>query len=394
MIKMLSILLGTVLTLHTARAQEIISGTNNYVEYHVGTMPIVISVAHGGDIEPMTIPDRSCNNPVYATDAYTIETALEIKNTLYNLSGCYPHIIINNLKRSKLDCNRNIADGACGNPEAETAWNEFHDFIVAAENTANQEYDDQSFFIDLHGHGNPIQRIELGYLLYDDELELPDSVLNGEEYIDYSSIQNLANANVNNYTHAQLLRGSEAFGTLLANQNYPSVPSQQIPYPGTNTNYFSGGYITANHTSYASDVNINGLQMELNYTDIRDTQENRIQFSSAFAQAITEYLNTHFTVSWGACFQLSNTITVQEFSDSISLFPNPVSDGNSIAVLNEINGDFNYAIFGSTGTQLKEGRIRKHENRIAIVDLSSGLYLVKIFNVNDGNVKTLKLIIE
>lgn len=62
-------------------------------------------------MNPATIPDRICNDPVYATDAYTIETAMKIKAALYIATGCYPHIIICHLDRAKLDCNRNINEG-------------------------------------------------------------------------------------------------------------------------------------------------------------------------------------------------------------------------------------------------------------------------------------------
>jgi hypothetical protein len=48
------------------------------VEYQVGTLPIVISVPHGGFRIPTLIPDRTCNDPVTVTDAYTIETAEKI----------------------------------------------------------------------------------------------------------------------------------------------------------------------------------------------------------------------------------------------------------------------------------------------------------------------------
>lgn len=44
-----------------------------------------------------------------------------------------------------MDPNRNLEDGACGNVEAETAWNEFHDFIEDARNAANLQYDDKTF---------------------------------------------------------------------------------------------------------------------------------------------------------------------------------------------------------------------------------------------------------
>ena len=245
-------------------------GLNNYIEYQKGTLPVVISVPHGGSMNPVSIPDRTCNDPVYDTDVYTIETALEIKSSLYSATGCFPHIIICHLGRAKLDCNRKSADGTCGNAEAINAWNEFHGFIKKAQDSANHKYNNKILFIDLHGHGNPIQRIELGYILYDDELELPDNILNSDQYVNYSSIKNLVRNNVNNYTHAQLLKGQDAFGTLLSKYDYPSVPSQQIPYPGTSSNYFSGGYITVNHTCYTSGVLTNGFQMELNYKGIRD----------------------------------------------------------------------------------------------------------------------------
>jgi hypothetical protein len=126
-----------------------------------------------------------------------------------------------------------------------TAWNEFQQFITTAQNHANGDFQNNIFFVDLHGHGNPIQRIELGYLLYDNELELPDETLNTTTYLNFSSIKNLALNNINNYSHAQMLRGPKAFGTILGNQACPSVPSQQIPFPGTNSNYFSGGIETS-----------------------------------------------------------------------------------------------------------------------------------------------------
>ena len=356
-----------------------IFGTNNYIEYQVGTLPLVISVSHGGELEPVSIPDRTCNNPVYAVDAFTIETAMEIKNHLFNLTGCYPHIIISHLKRNKLDPNRSLADGACGNAEAITAWNEFHNFIDDARNTANQQYNDQTFFVDLHGHGNPIQRIELGYLLYDDELELPDSVLNTQQYINYSSIKNLAQNNINNFTHAELLRGSNSLGTLLMNDNYPAVPSQDIPAPGTNTNYFSGGYITANHTSFNPAAPINGLQMELNYTNIRDTPSNRTAFADTFSEVIVDFLNTHFNVNWNSCNPLSTLD--QPANKEIIIYPNPVEKGNSIHFVYSDDNKYRYQIYDITGQLIKKGIVDK--NQIETDHLNSGTYFIKLSNKDE-----------
>lgn len=374
-------------------AQSVDFGTNDYIEYQIGNLPLVISVSHGGNIEPATIPDRTCNNPVYAVDAFTIETALEIKNLLFAKTGCYPHIIISHLKRNKLDPNRNLAEGACGNQEAMTAWQEFHNYIATARNTANQQYNNKTFFVDLHGHGNPIQRVELGYLLYDDELELSDNTLNTLQYINYSSIQNLVTSNVNSYTHAQLLRGPYAFGTLLSNKNYPAVPSQNIPFPGTNSNYFSGGYITANHTSYNPGAPINGLQMELNFTNVRDTPANRTEFANAFADAIIEYMNTHFNPSWNTCNPLSATNPSPD--KAFSVYPNPVSRGDLIHFNIPESNIYEYELFNLQGQLIAKG-VLDSESTIDSKELNSGLYLLKLWSDSKkANVfKTMKIIIQ
>ena len=354
-------------------SQQVVLGTNGYIEYQIGTLPIVISVPHGGNLNPSTLPDRTCNNPEYATDVFTIETAEQIKASLFAATGCYPHIIINHLNRAKLDCNRNITDGACANSQAQTAWTEFHNFITTAQNTANQSYSNKIFFVDLHGHGNPISRIELGYLLYDDELELSDNTLNTTQYINYSSIKNLVLNNSNNYTHAQLLRGATAFGTFLSNNGYLAVPSQQIPYPGTTTNYFSGGYITANHTCYSTSAITNGLQMELNYTGIRDNQNNRILFGQKFTIAIIDYLNTNFNVTWGNCAPLS----VEDFRKlNISVYPNPQKSGNTIFVNGLDVGNWHFTIISVLGQEITTGFVM-NSNEIKINNLlPKGVYVL------------------
>ena len=375
-----------------ATAQQVIFGTNNYVEYQVGTLPIIISVSHGGSLEPTEIPNRTCNNPVYATDVSTIETALEIKNYLFAATGCYPHLIISHLKRNKLDPNRNIADGACGNSAAETAWNEFHNFISVASNAANLQYSNKTLLVDLHGHGNPIQRIELGYLLYDDELELADTVLNSNQYINFSSIKNLVLNNVNNYTHIQLLRGQKSFGTLLSINNFPSVPSQSIPFPGTTTNYFSGGYIIANHTSYISSVTTNGFQMELNYSGIRDSNANRALFANAFTLSFIEFMNTHFATIWNSCTPLAiNNIALHRFAE---FYPNPVKRGEVLNFDFLADATYNYTIYNVLGYVVKKGQLSAQMNTINFGDSSSGIYLIQIHNTQNNFINSIKIIVD
>ena len=302
------------LSITIAQAQTILYGSNNFVEYQKGTLPIVISVPHDGSLVPASIPDRTCNSPVTVTDSYTRLLANEISTSLFNLTGCYPHIVYCNLKRTKLDCNRSLTNAACGNAEAMVAWQEFHSFIDTAQHIAQRNYNNNVFYIDLHGHGHTIQRLELGYLLTDSELELPDSILNTSQYVGYSTIQNLATSNIGGSTHSQLLRGSSALGTLLGNSGFPSVPSMQIPYPGTTTNYFNGAYNVANHTSYLTGNSANGVQIETNYTGVRNNTANRKKFADSLTAVLVKYLNIHRNVTVQGCSNITLPLSLTHFS--------------------------------------------------------------------------------
>ena len=185
---------------------------SKYVEYLPGTLPIVISVPHGGYLMPDTIPDRDCDNCVYVRDSYTQELARSIRDNFFKETGNYPHMVINLLNRKKFDANRDKADAADGNKTVEKAWSDYHQFINIAKAQIDKDFE-KGLFIDLHGHGHKLQRIELGYFLVKDELQLTDSILNTEEYVNKSSIKNLVNSNLNNLSHSQLLRGNNSLGT-------------------------------------------------------------------------------------------------------------------------------------------------------------------------------------
>ena len=376
---------------NTVCVSQTLYGTSNYVEYQIGNLPIIISVPHGGDLTPSSIPTRTCNNPETVTDAFTIETAEQIKAALFLATGCYPHIIICNLKRTKLDCNRNLADGACENSQAMTAWTEYHNYIAMAQNTANSQYNNKGIFIDLHGHGHTIQRIELGYLLSSSDLELSDTALNTSAYINQSSIKNLALNNINNYTHSQLLRGVNAFGTLLTNVGYPAVPSQQIPFPGSTNSYFSGGYTTANHTCYDPTVTTNGFQMELNYDGVRNSNSNRLLFADKFKNVVLEYLNIHTNVVLGSCTPLG----INENNDTeLIIYPNPLKLGSQLFIKGASFNNLIYSVFNSLGQEITTGKVND-SNEIEInCTLNKGIYLVSIINVEGAEIKKIKLMIN
>jgi len=264
-------------------------GRNQYIEYIAGDLPIVLSAPHGGYLTPDEIPDRTWGTTLQ--DRRTQELARAIGDSIHERTGGYAHIIICRLHRSKLDANREIVEAAQGNPYAERAWYEFHDFITIAKGAVAEDHD-RGFFIDLHGHGHEMQRLELGYLLRASELELSDAQLEHPDYVNKSSIRRLALEADSGF--AALLRGPTSLGGLLEQRGYPSVPSPVYPDPGGQP-YYTGGYNTARHGSRDGGP-ISGVQIEANWTGVRDSEDNREAFAAALAEALEAYLATHFRI--------------------------------------------------------------------------------------------------
>ncbi len=366
----LKILLLLILSLKL-NAQTVF-GTNNYIEYKIGNIPIIISAPHGGNIAPLAVPDRTCNNPTTVTDANTIDLARQIDTAMFQLTGCKIHLILCHLKRTKIDCNRNIADGTCGNSAMQTAWNEYHNFIDTAEKKANIAFTNKSFYIDLHGHGNPIQRLELGYLLTSTELGYSNSVLNTPTYINYSSIRNLVSTNINAYTHSQLLRDSFALGTYFGNSNYPAVPSLQIPSPGTNNNYFNGGYSTVIHTSNTASIVTNGVQIECNFTNVRDTYISRKKFADSTAKVLVKYFLKHNGINLvNACL---TTATPKQVVDAPQIFPTILYGDRKIFLRAKNFDGIDYTITNAIGSIVDKGKVI--DNQLNLSVLKPGVYFL------------------
>jgi hypothetical protein len=300
-------------------------GLNNYIEYQPGSLPIIIAAPHGGTLMPVEIPDRNCTGCTYVLDANTEELARTMADAIEFRLGCRPHLIINRLHRRKLDANRDLAEAADGNALAEQAWHDFHHFIQAAKDTSAAR-SGRGFFIDLHGHGHTIQRLELGYLLFGSELALSDSVLNTPTYINYSSIRGLALNNLQGHTHAQLLRGPYSLGTLFEENLYPAVPSAPAPFPGAGQPYFSGGYNTERHGSIDGGP-VDAVQIECNFTGVRQSAAARFAFAQAAAEVLETFLQQYY---FGAEFPGNACAGISPVSDNTAMRlrwgPNPTAD--------------------------------------------------------------------
>jgi hypothetical protein len=277
-------------------------GRNAYTEYLPGSLPLVLSAPHGGDLTPAEIPDRTYGTTV--TDRNTRQLALQIREALRIHTGSYPHIIISHLNRTKLDPNREIVEAAQGDPEAERAWWEFQTFIDEAERIVEEEFG-EGFYIDLHGHGHAIDRLELGYLLSSGDLSNSDEVLSDVAFAEKSSLKALATKP--GVVFSDLIRGPLSLGSLMELEGFPSVPSQLQPHPG-NDPYFTGGYNTWRHGS-RDEGTVSGVQIECNYPGVRDTEANRQAFAEALGRVLTIFFPAHFGMPFASSPSLSSPAT-------------------------------------------------------------------------------------
>ena len=295
---------------------------NAYVEYLAGNLPLVISVPHGGYLFPDSIPNRNCEGCIYVRDDYTQEIGRAISETIFEETGCYPHVVINLLHRRKFDANRDIIEAADGNILVEQSWYAYHSFIQAGKDKINNDYG-PGLFVDIHGHSHSIQRIELGYGLWASELQLSDEALNTNTYINYSAIRSLVGDNLQGLKHAELLRGSLSMGSRLEDSEIPAIPSSQNPYPLPNESYYSGGYNTLRHGSM-NGGSIDGIQVAIN-TSIRLYEDVRIDFSDSMAVILMDFLDTHYYEGFVGqyCSWISSVDEKEVDANDLLIYPNP-----------------------------------------------------------------------
>lgn len=296
-------------------------GTNLYIEYLAGNMPLLITAPHGGLLAPASIPDRSCSGCSTVNDFNTQELARALAMSIHARTGCWPHVVFNKLHRRKLDANRDLTDAADGNPDAEKAWEEFHQFAETAREEVLGTFG-KGIYIDLHGHAHDIQRLELGYLLTSSELALPEDGLNAPDLVLGSSIRHLSSADLPGLNHAELLHGTQSLGAMLEMRGYPATPSFDDPYPLAGEDYFNGGYNTARYGS-ADGKGMDGIQIECNRHGVRDSLTQVQRFADTLAVVLLDYLKMHYFGETYPSLCASDPVAANNASDFYELYPNP-----------------------------------------------------------------------
>ncbi len=251
------------------------------VEYLPGDLPVIVAAPHGGRLEPAEIPDRE--NGTTVRDVNTDLLAHDLAEAFQRQCGARPHLVVCLLSRTKVDCNRDALTATAGQPAALATWRAFHEAIARARDVSGR-----GLFIDLHGHSHPEGRVELGYLLGEDQLREVGAAF--EALAPVSSLAALLATSPDSFE--QIVRGPKSLGGLLEEAGYPSVPSPGIPHPG-GAAYFRGGYNTARYRAAREGDGWISLQIECPRPGVRDTPQNRRRFAETLAAAVETFLSHH-----------------------------------------------------------------------------------------------------
>ena len=138
------------------------------VWYVPGSSPIVVSVPHGGTLEPPDVPTRisGCMEP----DLHTAILGWQVVQST-------PHsVVIGKWHWRKVDLAR-ARETCASSPQGRHAWDEYHAILQQCSDQAIANHG-FAHLIDLHGQSHRIDTTEIGNLLTIDELLKPDDETN------------------------------------------------------------------------------------------------------------------------------------------------------------------------------------------------------------------------
>lgn len=345
-------------------------GTDSLIEYQCGNLPIILSAPHGGYSVPSSLPDRNCVGCVTGRDSYTQELTREITAAIIAKTGCYPHVIINKLHRKKLDANREIIEATDSHTLTEPYWHDYMNFVDSARAILYKSYP-KGLFLDIHGHGHTIQRLEMGYLLTSSDLRKNDSALNTTPINNKTSLLNLRYSNLHSYSHAQLIRGTYSLGSIIQRKGIPAVPSDSIPFPLLGEPYFNGGYNTRRFGSNGGGT-IDGIQIE-SHQGVRFNASIRAKYADSLASAILEFIEKHYFSNFSSNYCNLTSISTNQ-KRKLSIFPNPAN--NFITVIGS-QKPISYQLYNTNGSLMKSGNT-SNQNKIDLSSFPPGLYVLKI----------------
>jgi len=238
-----------------------------YFEIAVGTVPIILSCAHGGFKKPRRIPDKLKGARIPDENTYFIVKQIihELKRQKQNISIFY---ILNKIHRSKIDLNRPARSQMAFNQSSNEARNihrGYHDQLIKFAQECVSNYD-RCLIIDFHGFSKP-------------EKHYPDIIFGHLFRNTLSLFQESDKKDCDKY-----------WGFFKLDQEISRKFSLDNGLNLTNYNLsYSGGYITQ---QFYNKDKINAIQIEI-AKEIRINSKRSKEFINIFVKAIIQTLSDY-----------------------------------------------------------------------------------------------------
>jgi hypothetical protein len=250
---------------------EVFKNEEEYVLVDSGSMPLVISMPHGGTWKADFIPEQ---DGVKDEDVNSMPMGRQIARHMQALYGRRPYTVALGLHRSRLDCNRDKGH-QCPNEFAQQVWDQYHNAIKLAIMECCIRFGG-CHLIDLHGTSHYYQNTdpkefvkyaELGYglgSLYGAAFEATDDELNRRHPAGAPTFE-LAGS-----TTSEIIRGPHSLGHYLEDSAGPveAVPSDakpEVPHrrPDQRVNLFYDGSGPSTGPRHAKPNLVTTTQIEL-----------------------------------------------------------------------------------------------------------------------------------
>jgi len=290
------------------------------VSHHQGTSNLILTVPHTGHLKPSCVAkrrtgclDENCNckfgrkkckdigikNKHCKTtaekkckingrnDMNIQKKAIDVYNELTR-QGIWPHMVINNIHRSRLDQNRDEEEAAQGNAYATKAYKKYHSTIEQIKESFGGS---PGLILDFHRQVICDNTIEIGYLVSKEDLNagtyerLKKSKLSIRSLVERVGWQN----------GMDLISGNKSMGALFEKNRYTALPSNKNKSPGKRR-YYNGGYTVLRHGTN-EEGKVDAIQLEFPSEEGR-TKKERTDLIPGLVDVIKEYMAEYYEGYW------------------------------------------------------------------------------------------------
>lgn len=232
---------------------------DRFVLARTGSLPILLTVPHGGTNTVPNVPPRSHGTIV--TDRYTIEVAEALAKHLQTALGAQPYFVAARFSRKFIDANR-MESEAYESPDARQAYQAYHNTIRQFIAQLRQAYPNGALLLDIHGQG-------------DDPGVVHRGTRNGTTVA----------ALIRTHGAAALTGPGSIFGALQS-KGYKVFPPNSPPGDPPEDRRYNGGFTVHTYGS-GSPEGIDAMQLELGLHLRTDPR-----FAAALSEAIVVFYKT------------------------------------------------------------------------------------------------------